>query len=371
MEGLVEDLERAHGTVGVAGEIREDLLHAGVLLDKASALCGRLDLHLGREDGRETGVARLHPRAGLCPCLPDGGRKAFVEDGLLCALDAAEHREEAPCATRPLADEVGLVRGTDEDYAPGKRLRPAAIGPSEFIDLTGDPSLHALDRALGHAVELGNLNDPLAPVLLARELDVAEVDHGVAEILVAHGEAPREGGLADASGTAQDGHVIGLAARAVDAGDALAEQDALDLRDVCVPLRAKVDIEERPYARDAVPGEGIEHGNERVIGVVLADDGQREQHELLLLERDDLLEEGEEPCVVAIAPPAFLRICIPGQGPSLEELVRETVVADVQGKRLELLDDLVDRRRGAALRGLRLGGVVVLLRAHQIASQEW
>lgn len=35
----------------------------------------------------------------------------------------------------------------------------------------------------------------------------------------------------------------------------------------------------------------------------------------------------------------------PRAGASLEELVRETVVADVQGKRLELLDDLVDRRR--------------------------
>ena len=37
VEGLVEDFERAHGTVGVAGKICEDLLNTGVLLDKTSA----------------------------------------------------------------------------------------------------------------------------------------------------------------------------------------------------------------------------------------------------------------------------------------------------------------------------------------------
>ena len=193
MEGLVEDFERAHGTVGVAGKICEDLLNTGVLLDKTSALCGCLDLHLGREDGRETGVARLHPRAGLCPCLPDVGRKALVEDGLLRALDAAEHREEAPCAARPLADEVGLVRGADEDYAPGESFRPSTVGSPELIYLTCDPGLHALDGALGHAVELGDLDNPLASVLLACELDVAEVDHGIAEVIVTYGEGPCEG----------------------------------------------------------------------------------------------------------------------------------------------------------------------------------
>lgn len=91
-------------------------------------------------------------------------------------------------------------------------------------------------------------------------------------------------------GTAQDGHVVGLAARVVDAGDALAEQDALDFRDVCTHLRAEIGVEKRTHARDSVPGSGFEHGDERVIGVVLADDGQCEQHELLLLEGDGLLE---------------------------------------------------------------------------------
>ena len=92
---------------------------------------------------------------------------------------------------------------------------------------------------------------------------------------------------------------------------------------------------------------------------------------LLLLEGERLLKEGEEPGVVAVAPPAFPRIRVPGEGPGLEELVRESVVADVQGEGLELFDDLVDRRRGAALRGLRLGDVVVLLRTHQATPRDW